>query len=46
MGLITPRYDSLEIIALQPVKKLVVINPMVLNSPWYNSLDIIVLKKV
>ena len=41
MGLSAPRADSLYIIALQPVKKLLWINPMELSDPWAHSLDII-----
>ena len=46
MGLSDPRSDSIEIIALQPVKKLIGINPMRLSSRWEESLDIIALKSV
>ena len=41
MGMSTPRSDSLEIIALQPVKKRLGINPMGRSAPWDDSLDII-----
>ena len=46
MGFIAAIADSLEIIALQPVNKLIGINPMGLSSPMYDSIDIITLKKV
>ena len=46
MGLSPPRADSLVIIALQPVKKLIGINPMGLISPGDDSLGIITLKPV
>ena len=46
MGISDPRADSVEIIALHPVKKLVGINPMSLSAPWDDSLDIITLKTV
>ena len=44
MFLSAPRADSIEIISLQPVKKLIGINPMILSVPWDNSLDIVALK--
>ena len=40
-GFSDPMDDCLEIIALQTVKKLIGINPMVLSYPWSNSTDII-----
>ena len=46
MGLSAPRADSFEIIALQPVKKLIEMNPMSLSAPWDDYLDIIYLKPV
>ena len=44
MVISAPWSDSLDIIALQPVKTLLGINPMVLSSPRAESLDIIVLQ--
>ena len=41
MGLSAPRADSLEIIALQPVRKFIGINPTRLIDPWSGALDII-----
>ena len=46
MGLSAPRTNSLEIIALKPVKKLIRINPIILSAPWADSLDIISLNPV
>ena len=46
MGLSDPRSDSLEIIALQKVKKMIGINPIGISAPWANSIDIIDLKPV
>ena len=45
MGLSDPWYDSLDIIALKPVKKCLGINPMGLSVPWDDSLDIIATQK-
>ena len=45
MGLSDPRYESLDIIALQPVKKWLGINPMGISAPWADSIDIIALHK-
>ena len=44
MGLSIPMYDSPYIIALQPVKKLIGINSMIIRSPWYDYDDIIALE--
>ena len=44
MGLSTPKDDSIEIIALHPVKTFTGINPMILSDPWYDSINIIALK--
>ena len=41
MVLSTPWSDSLDIITLQPVKKLPWVNPMGLSVPMANSIDII-----
>ena len=41
MGLSSPRAESIDIIALQPAKKLLVIKPMGLSVPWDKSLGII-----
>ena len=41
MGLIAPWFDSLDIIALQPVKKLLWVNRIGLSVPMENYLDII-----
>ena len=46
MGLSDPRAESLEIIALKPVKKLIGIKPMSLSVPWADSIDIIALNPV
>ena len=46
MGLSTPCTDSLDIIDLQTVKKLLDINPMGLSPPWADSLDILALYPV
>ena len=46
MVLSAPFSDSLEIIALYPVKKLRGINPMELSAPRDESLEIIVLQPV
>ena len=43
MGRIAPWDDSLDIIALHPVKKLPGINQMGHSAPWAESLDIIAL---
>ena len=43
MGLSTPWFYSLDIIALQLVNKWPRINPMGLSAPWAKSLDIIFL---
>ena len=45
-GLITPRADSVEIIALQPVQFYLGINPMGLIIPRTYYIDIIALKTV
>ena len=34
MVLSVPGADSLDIISLRPVKKLIRINPMILSAPW------------
>ena len=44
MGLSAPWADSLDIIALQLVKKWMGINPMGLSAPWDDYLDIISLQ--
>ena len=44
MDLSSPWDDSLDIIALQPVKKWLRINKMGLSSPWANYIDIITLQ--
>ena len=41
MVLSDPWSDCLEIISLQPVKKLQGMNPMGLNAPWANSLEML-----
>ena len=41
MGLSSPWADSIDIIALHPVKKWLGINPMVISVPWDDSIDII-----
>ena len=46
MGISAPRANNFEIIALQKITRLIGINPMSLNEPWYESIDIIVLKPV
>ena len=46
MGLSALRADSLDIIALRPVKKLIRINPISLIYPWDDSLGIIDLNPV
>ena len=46
MVISAPMADSLEIITLHPVKKLIGIDPMGLRYPWDDSLDIIALKIV
>ena len=46
MGLIAPRTDSIDIIAMRPVKKSIGINPMSLCAPWAKSTDIIALNQV
>ena len=46
MFLSAPRDDSIEIISLKPVKKLIWINPMILSAPWDEYLDIIALNQV
>ena len=46
MVFISPWGESLVIIALQSVKKLLGINPMVCNAPGSRSLDIITLDQV
>ena len=46
MGLSAPRADSFVIIALQPVKKLIEMNPMSLSAPWDDYLDTIFLRPV
>ena len=46
MLLFAPMSDSLDIIALRPVKQLIGINPMSLSSPWEESLGIIALNSV
>ena len=45
MGLSSPWADSLDIIALNPVKKLPWVIPMVLSIPMDDSIDIIDLQK-
>ena len=40
MGLGDPWADSLDIIALHPVKKLLGTNTMWIGVPWVDSLDI------
>ena len=46
MSLSDPWADSLDIISLKPVKKLLEINPMGLSAPWDDSLGIIALQPV
>ena len=46
MGLSDPRADSIEIIVVQTVNKLIGINPMSLSYPWDNYPDIIALEPV
>ena len=46
MGLSSPRFDSIDIIALSALKYWIVINPMSLSAPWADSLDIISLNPV
>ena len=46
MSLIAPWVESLDIIALNPVKKILGINPMVLSSHWAYALDVIALRLV
>ena len=46
MGLSDPKSDSLEIIALKPVKNIIGIKPMGLSAPLDESLDFISLKPV
>ena len=46
MSLSAPWYDSLDIIDLNPVKKILWINSMGIRSPWSNSLDINALQPV
>ena len=42
----SPRPDSIKIIALQKVEKLLGMNQMSLSEPWSESLDIIYFKPV
>ena len=44
MSLSAPWADSLDIIALNPVKKIPEINPMGLSAPWSDSIDIFALQ--
>ena len=46
MGISAPRENSIEIIALHPVKTIIGINPMRLISSWADSLYIIALSPV
>ena len=46
MVIIIPRADSIEIIALKPVKKMAGINLMSLSASWDDSLDIIYFQPV
>ena len=46
MGPSDPMADSFQTIALQPVKRIIGINPMVLTSPWNEYIDIISLKSL
>ena len=46
MGIGAPRYDSLHIISLQKIFKLLGINPTILSAPRDNSLEIIDLEKI
>ena len=46
MGLSTSRSNSLDIISLRTVQKLISINPMSLSDPWSESLGIISLNPV
>ena len=46
MGLSAPWAESIDIIDLQPVKKLIGINHMSLSDPWADSIDIIALNPV
>ena len=46
MRLIAPTVNSTDIIALQPVKKMIGINPMVLSAHWNDSIYIIALNIV
>ena len=41
MGISAPWANSNDIIALKPVKKILVINPMGLSTPWAYPPDII-----
>ena len=46
MSLSVPWSDSLDIIALKPVKKVLGINPLGFSAPWAESLVIISLHPV
>ena len=46
MGISASREDSLEIISLKPLKKVLGINPMSISAPSSDSLEIIALQTV